>query len=356
MQRKLELTRITPSDRQIKGHLAAKLSDCTPASRSLARPQETSNVVVLEPEVVTRLSLTTPLSLGSVIRNDPPVRTSTAKLSEADAEAMINVLWQDVKFSVVKPFSNEKARGMVWESKFYVAFERSIDSSTTFRGTINVDFKGAISGLSGATYFNAVGMKEDGEASGEFSRKTHIDIDFALSGASLALHREMVVTDEVRRSSVGPNHTMITGLTNELSKQGFYIRSIVQTDESPSQRRAWAVNRYWDIESRWYEGLYPIDVHLVVKGEGANDRQEGWCDGETSIDIFVRGTVANSDMEAKVDEVMAQVSTCIKGVLDEWDRAAESELRPSYSDVVQPVQAELMPPSLDLLPKNLSFA
>ncbi len=41
------LTRITPSDRQIKGHLAAKLSDCTPASRSLARPQETSNVVVL---------------------------------------------------------------------------------------------------------------------------------------------------------------------------------------------------------------------------------------------------------------------------------------------------------------------
>ncbi len=46
------LARITPSDPQAKGHLAAKLSDCTPASRSLARPQETSNVVVLGCAVV----------------------------------------------------------------------------------------------------------------------------------------------------------------------------------------------------------------------------------------------------------------------------------------------------------------
>jgi len=41
------LARITRSDRQAKGHPAAKLTGCTPASRSLARPQETSNVVVL---------------------------------------------------------------------------------------------------------------------------------------------------------------------------------------------------------------------------------------------------------------------------------------------------------------------
>jgi hypothetical protein len=45
------LARIAPSDRQTKGHLAAKLSDCTPASRSLARPQETSNVVVIRARI-----------------------------------------------------------------------------------------------------------------------------------------------------------------------------------------------------------------------------------------------------------------------------------------------------------------
>jgi len=48
------LARITRSDRQAKAHFAANLCGCTPASRSLARPQETSNVVVLGSAIVAR--------------------------------------------------------------------------------------------------------------------------------------------------------------------------------------------------------------------------------------------------------------------------------------------------------------
>ncbi len=64
------LARITPSDRQTKGHLAAKLSDCTPASRSLARPQETSNVVLLARVIGSMVEFKQIIGRGTRVRDD----------------------------------------------------------------------------------------------------------------------------------------------------------------------------------------------------------------------------------------------------------------------------------------------
>ena len=60
------------------------------------------------------------------------------------------------------------------------------------------------------------------------------------------------------------------------------------------------MNRLWDLMGRYYEGVYPIDFHLVLSGEEIHKGQE--VTGETSVLLNVAGSYANEVMEQRVVE------------------------------------------------------
>jgi hypothetical protein len=98
---------------------------------------------------------------------------------------------------------------------------------------------------------------------------------------------------------VVPDHRTVALLTNSLADEGYYVIRVLENPAQPGPRSG-AINRLWDLAGRFYEGVYPIDFHLVLSGEEIHKGHE--ISGETSVLLTVHGSYANEVMEQRVVE------------------------------------------------------
>jgi hypothetical protein len=107
-----------------------------------------------------------------------------------------------------------------------------------------------------------------------------------------------------------------------LSEGDYYVKRVVENPPLPGRTES-VTNRYWDLSGRKYDGLYPIDFHLILTGQELHDGGRVTA-GRTEMALSVRG--------AYTDDVVDQL------VRDEWnslhrrvvralDACTQSELR-----------------------------
>lgn len=259
---------------------------------------------------VTELVIKAPLSLGQVRTVNPTARTSIIPAQDENTEGYQQITWHELP---IRPDERRDRRKSI-----YLSFENSIEPETVIIGHMSVLFEGTLSGARGVKYFNALGFQGTIQ---EQTAKSLISVDFELSLESLQFQEEVSLQHTVIQDNVILNYQLIIELTDHLSKQGFYFKQTIENPESPSTRRAFAVNRYWDIEGRYYQGVYPIDVHLILKGEAALRPQEDGFVGEAQVEISVKGTVTNQDMRNKVESVFQQLKHNTEHILEQVSKA-----------------------------------
>lgn len=84
----------------------------------------------------------------------------------------------------------------------------------------------------------------------------------------------------------------VAELTSLMSKEGYYIKSVVEQDPQPAYESGVEVmKRVWDITGRWYYGVFPIGFDVSLRGEEfpADSR----LPGKTTTVVTVNGTYAN---------------------------------------------------------------
>lgn len=221
-------------------------------------------------------------------------------LDEADGVARRRLTWRKIR----RP--EGKDRDAV---RLVVRFSDDIDTDHHLRGRLEARFGGAVSGLTRVGLYRTDGgpvKKLDGTA----SPQTTIEVDFDLSLQGLRYQQQRVVPDRTRAEDgdrkethqfpgVAPDHRTVALLTNNLADEGYYVIRVLENPAQPG-RRAGSVNRLWDLLGRFYEGVYPIEFHLVLSGEEIHKGQE--VTGETSVMLIVSGSYANEVMEQRVIE------------------------------------------------------
>ena len=203
-----------------------------------------------------------------------------------------------------------------------VRFEQPIDVAEVLSGRLEATMRGTLSGISGLCLYGALGR---GRNMARASIKTRMEVDFELSLASIRYQAIRIVPDHAdhepavqfpREFDVIPDDGTVIKLTNALSEQGYYVKRVIENPPR-SGARADLVHRYWDIAGRLYEGVYPIDFHMVLTGEEVHRGGVRPEQGTTKVRITVKGAYTNSQMYARVEDewksLCAVTANALKG-------------------------------------------
>ena len=213
-----------------------------------------------------------------------------------------------------------------------ISFEDTVEENDFIHGRLEVVFKGALSGIEGIDVFNPLGARWEGKAS---DISTKLIIDFELSLARLRYQDFRVVPDlNVKEDKdklepltfhgLIPDHNTVIALTNKISENDYYIKRIIENPPRTGEQ-ANRVNHYWDIAGRKYDGVYPIDFHLVLCGETIKGEGFHTPLGITKVSLTVRGIYANEEMKNKIEASWEQLRHIICTTLEHLPGAKSSQ-------------------------------
>lgn len=200
-----------------------------------------------------------------------------------------------------------------------IRFEGQVDPEDEISGRLEAAMKGTLSGVTGVWLFDPLGARR-GHA-GVADIKTRLDVNFRLSLASIRYQAVRVVPDRAAEDSdrdsyadefaVVPGDETVIALTNAMSEEGYYVKHVIENPPR-SGRRADLVQRYWDIAGRRYEGVYPIDFHIILTGEEVYSGGIRPERGTTKVRIVVKGAYTDDEMDTRI--------------ADEWKRLRDLTL------------------------------
>ena len=153
------------------------------------------------------------------------------------------------------------------------------------------DHEGRLSGLDKARLYSSLGKRRDDWRGAAI--RTRIEADFKLSLRSIRYQDVLIVPEREAREEnnaeqfgVIPNDETVIGLTNALS-ENYYVKRVIEHPPR-SGGRADHVQRYWNIAGRRYDGVYPIEFHMVLTGEEIHRGGVRPVAGKTKITIVVQ--------------------------------------------------------------------
>lgn len=294
------------------------------------------------PAIVARqiqwLRLRVPMSWGSIEYASAGCRSETEPGLNGDKDAVRVLTWERV------PLSQRDQEGQ--RRLFTAKFENPIDQAATIRGLVRVSFYNSLSGVTGVEYLTPAGklspMTEGsdvntiGEASYDLSLATlryqktlafppppvgplqqeaaeseavHVASD-ELTPEELA---QMADIETPREASIAPDAETVVQLTNALSEAGFYIQWIVE-NRPHIGATASVTNRHWDVGGRYYQGVNPIDFHMVISGEQSS--QQGESKGcKTTVNLRVTGAYITEPMKQKIINTWIKLDDVVKSSL-----------------------------------------
>lgn len=269
-----------------------------------------SSLLTTQPRVE-ELILYAPKTLDKVERTQPLALVGSEQQENEHGETinMHVITWKDV--GVNEGEKNAYYRG------FYLRFKNKLTPSTKLNGRLRIRFDGTLSGLDDIAFFYPFGNKRDKKDTALPQRFTYVDIRFDLHLGSLRFQEIASAETQFERQGVIPDYRVLTALTNAISEQNIYVKRIVENPPRTNKVDAHIINRYWDVAGRFYDGVYPIDFHLVLTGEERLGSGTRSYSGKTRFDIAVQGTVTNEQMRDKVHYLRDQLAAIIDDTLDQ---------------------------------------
>jgi hypothetical protein len=188
--------------------------------------------------------------------------------------------------------------------KLTIRFEGRILTDDQVSGRLEATLKGALSGMDKVRLYSSLGKRRDDWRGAAI--RTRIEADFKLSLRSIRYQDVLIIPESgaienensADQFGVVPNDDMVIGLTNALS-ENYYVKRVIEHPPR-SGGRADHVQRYWDIAGRCYDGVYPIEFHMVLTGEEIHRGGIRAVAGTTKITIVVQGAHSNGRMKARI--------------------------------------------------------
>jgi hypothetical protein len=247
-------------------------------------------------DVIELIQLRYPVSWGNVEKASHRAIQSGAAEDCGGPEALRRVEWRQL----LPTGQQLHARQL----KLMIRFEGRISSEDQVSGRLEATMKGALSGLDRVRLYSSLGRRRDDWHGAAI--RTRIEADFKLSLRSIRYQDVLIVPerqageneDNADQFAVIPNDDMVIRLTDSLSED-YYVKRVIEHPPR-SGGRADHVQRYWDIAGRRYDGVYPIEFHMVLTGEEIHRGGVRPVAGTTKIAIVVQGAYTNDDMKARI--------------------------------------------------------
>ena len=272
----------------------------------------------LEIQKIDLLELQVPVTWGQILDADGGMIGQYRALE--DGNIIHTITWRGV------PVTDSEQKKCQYT--FSLSFEDAIDVSDSMCGTLVATLKGTLSDIEGINLFYPLGTHRELEST---AISTQVIVDFELSLAGLRYQDVRVVPDLKKDNDklepivvkgITPDHETVIALTNAISER-FYIKRIIENPPRVGER-ANLVNRYWDIAGRYYEGVYPIDYHLMLSGEIIKGDELYPHSGMTKVSLNVQGAYANKEMEETIENLWIQLSHLIRTTLEQLSKTKSS--------------------------------
>jgi hypothetical protein len=248
-------------------------------------------------ELFDRIQLAVPVGWGNMESADPGNATTTAP---TQGENFRIIDWQQVPPK--DPDHNYSQLQERRSRSLKIHFERPIPPQSTLSGHIEATFEGTLSGVTGIGLYLPGGRCAERQL--KPSAKTRVAVDFTVDLGAIRYQDDRVVPDEnnaddMRKdrgrleefAGVVPNYGVIIRLTDAISKDDYYVKSVVEHAPYRDDSRADVLNRVWDIAGRFYTGVFPIDFDIHVRGEEIQGAS-GVSAGKTAVQVTVKGSYA----------------------------------------------------------------
>ena len=264
-----------------------------------------------------RIELKVPPHWGNVQSVYPP----RAGISESDERRVIT--WRNLRPD------DDNSRTRIEGSKSFtlqMKFERSITeehesptedavdvvaanghpSRLELSGVLEASFGGMLSGITGLGLYLPGGGPLDTD-SPDIKPRTKVTVRFDISLNGLRYQDDRVIPDEnnfrdrrLGRNKVKeylgvvPDYATVTELTNAISADDYYVKSVVEVPPYRDDGRPNVVNRVWDISGRFYDGIFPVDFYINLRGEEVGQRSPNTVFGRTFAQVTVKGAYART--------------------------------------------------------------
>jgi hypothetical protein len=238
----------------------------------------------------------------------------------------------------------------------------------TFSGTVKAVFGETLSGIEGIDIYLPGGRRAyegqqtqaspgpvgraqaSQEQAGRAQRgpeakvRTEVTVSFDISLAALRYQNDWAVPDDSKRrdarlqaqgrdsggfgdlrsetrpfAGVVPDHRLVTDLTNLISAEDYYVKSVVEHLPYRDDGRGNVLNRVWDIAGRWYEGVFPVDFDINLRGEELGEDDPTGSIGKTIAQVTAKGSYVNDPdlaQRAMIETAWKRLHDHVTGLLD----------------------------------------
>lgn len=175
----------------------------------------------------------------------------------------------------------------------------------TLAGTVEATFNGLLSGVTGVGVFLPGGGASHNRP--RTTMQTKVATTFDASLRSIRYQDERVVPDENHPDDVAysrnrtdefpgvvPDYRTVTELTNAISTDNYYVKTVVEHPPHRDDGRSGVMKRVWHVTGRRYIGLFPIDFNISLRG-GEASTADGFS-GTTVAQVTVKGAYAVGTM------------------------------------------------------------
>lgn len=263
----------------------------------------TGKVAGQTPKVtIEQLDLWVPEYLGYIERHDPAGRIHQDKGSITSLPGM----WQRITWRNLILASEQNYRQTV-----YIRFQNPIEPQTRLQGKMIIKIPAAFSGLAEVGFFTPWGTKRKVK----FNPETRLDISLDLDLSRLKHQSRISQETKITGKGVVPNSDLVLKIARCLSQEGFYLKHIIENPARTSRDSAYQIYRYWDLGGRNYEGISPVDFHMVLLGSETHNKSKNIANSGTEVQITVQGVVTSDEMAAHVQDVFDRLVNLVKSTL-----------------------------------------
>lgn len=190
-------------------------------------------------------------------------------------------------------------------------FEKPILDQPRLSGSLRATFDRTLSGVTGIDFFLPGGGPVRHL---DVKPRTEVSVGFDISLSALRYQERRAVPDDGLATGedesrlppdkfigVVPDYRTVAKLTNAISADGYYVKTVVE-DHPNRDARQRTIEHRWDITGRWYEGVFPINFIINLHGKEPQDSTAGSAGCQTVVKVTVDGMFPNAEMRKKIED------------------------------------------------------